>query len=138
MRPSCWWKRIPRERPSSGPISAGLARTYTEIGEQLGAGASVAALGPDYGTGLEYWGWIIPAVWPTTADLLWRDSIGQGAQTAELFTQQAVGKDFFLVTSLDELDSQPELANLLKAQYPVYRQGAGYVIYDLRAAHAGK
>ena len=43
------------------------------------------------------------------------------------------GVEYFLVTAFGQLDSQPELAEIL-ASYPVAAQGDGYVLYDLKPA----
>jgi hypothetical protein len=40
-------------------------------------------------------------------------------------------RKYFLVTDMTEYDQQPELKAMLTANYPVYDQGQGYIIYDL-------
>jgi hypothetical protein len=116
--------------------AAALANTWESVGQALGHGASVIALVDDYGTGLKYLAWINPALWPTAADIQWRESIGQGFDFNEYFDGQAAGKEFFVVVLFDELDRQPELRELLSERYPVFRQGASYLIYDLRSPKA--
>lgn len=111
-------------------------QSWQEIGQALGSEASVIALVPDYGMGLEYYAWINPQIWPTSADVSFRESAGQSFDFAEYFASQAAGKDFFVVTLLDDLDQQPQLKELLTARYPVYQQGQSYLIFDLRARGA--
>jgi len=108
------------------------AQVWQEIGEVLGPGASVAALVPDYGGGLKYWGWINPSVWPTADEINWRESIGQGGNYPSWFDEQAAGKDYFVVTLLDDLDRQPELKSLLYQRYVVMKQSPDYLIFELR------
>lgn len=108
------------------------AAAWKAVGQELGPGASVIALVDDYGTGLKYWAWINPALWPTAAEIRWQENNGQDFNFAEFFSDQVASKDFFVITLLDELALQPDLRGQLSARYPVYRQGAGFLIYDLR------
>ncbi len=108
------------------------AQAWTAVGQALGPGASVVALVDDYGVGLKYYGWINPTLWPTAADIQWQDSVGQNFNFSEYFQNQVTGKDFFVVALPEELDLQPELKALLSTRYPVFRQGPGFVIYDLK------
>ncbi len=112
--------------------AAAQAQMWAAIGHDLGPSASVVALVPDYGAALEYWGWITPATWLTSADIRWQESLGENFDVRAEFSGLAEGKDFFLVTELADLDLQPELKQLLDADYPLYRQSKDYVIYDLR------
>lgn len=105
---------------------------WEDLGRVLGPGASVVALAPDYGYALAYWGWITPGSWYTQAELSYREGIGQGQDFAGLFAEKTAGRDFFVVTLMDELEQQPELENWLEAHYPLYDEGRGYRIYDLR------
>jgi hypothetical protein len=40
--------------------------------------------------------------------------------------------NYFLVTDFDEFDRQSELKERLFSSYPVYLEGDGYLIFDLR------
>jgi hypothetical protein len=82
--------------------------------------------------GLKYWGWINPSVWPTAEEINWRESIGQGGNYPSWFDEQAAGKDYFVVTLLDDLDRQPELKSLLYQRYVVMKQSPDYLIFELR------
>jgi hypothetical protein len=42
------------------------------------------------------------------------------------------GKQYFVITDLDELEKQPDLKDHLAGQYAVYNKGDGYIIYDLQ------
>ncbi len=108
------------------------AQFWTDLGQTLGPGASVVALAPDYGYALAYYGWITPGSWYTQSDLQYYASIGQSEDFASLFADKTKGRDFFVVTLMDEFDQQPELKDYLQANYPVFAQGSGYLIYDLR------
>ncbi len=70
------------------------AKTWETVGQSLGPGASVIALVDDYGTGLKYWAWINPALWPTAAEIQWRESTGQKFDFTIFFGDQVAGKDF--------------------------------------------
>ncbi|NMB90339.1 MAG: phospholipid carrier-dependent glycosyltransferase, partial [Chloroflexi bacterium] len=109
--------------------SAEVAK-YQAIGQELGPGSSVVALSPDYGYRLSYWAWINPNNWLSTADQDWQAQIGQGVDFSTYFEQQAGGKDYFVVTSLDELDQQPELRQYLYQHFAVLHDSDDYLIFD--------
>jgi hypothetical protein len=102
---------------------------YQELGALIGHDKKVIELSGDYGYRLEYFGWVNGALWPGTADTNVREMAGQ---TAPEFADYTAGQDLFVITSLDELNRQPELRDTLAADYPVWAQGEGYLIYDLR------
>lgn len=113
--------------------AAAQARVWEEIGHLLGPGASTAALVPDYGGGLKYWGWINPALWPTENEIQWQESLGDVSEFTARFDEIAAGKDFFIITLFDELERQTDLKSLLYERYPVYHQSPDYLIFDLRS-----
>ena len=49
-----------------------------------------------------------------------------------LFEEETEGKDYFVVTLLSELDSQPHLNKLLFENYPVLKETDEYLIFDIR------
>jgi 4-amino-4-deoxy-L-arabinose transferase-like glycosyltransferase len=112
--------------------AAAQAKMWTEIGQTLGHGASVVALVPDYGVGLKYYAWINPTLWATEDDLAFAYSGGEQPEFATYFADQAVGRDYFVVSLLDELDQQPLLKKQLTDHYPILKQTRDYVIFDLR------
>ncbi|MFZ5912130.1 MAG: ArnT family glycosyltransferase [Chloroflexota bacterium] len=107
------------------------AAWWEEIGAALGREASVVALSQDYGLRLAYWGWVDAAVWPSSGDAYRAQVLGGGRDFEAFFEKMAGKKAYFLVADMDDFARQPELQALL-AGYPVYAQGEGYVIYDLR------
>jgi hypothetical protein len=108
------------------------AQMWAEIAARLGRVARLTALTPDYGSRLAYWGWLDSAAWPVAGDIAYHSDLrGAQADFEARFQQVALKRDFFLVTLPDELGLQPLLQDRL-AQYPVYIQGEGYVVYDLR------
>jgi 4-amino-4-deoxy-L-arabinose transferase-like glycosyltransferase len=105
--------------------AAARADAWAQIGAQLGPNASVAALVPDYGTALQYYGWINPILWPSLAD------IGDRSMQS-IFADQAASRAYFLVTSLDEFERQPELKGMLYQSYNILSESPDYLIFDLR------
>jgi hypothetical protein len=91
----------------------------------------IVAFTQDYGSRLEYWGGISTFTWPYVGDLTYARVRGDDISFDVLFEEQSSKKDFFLVTDFEEFDRQSLLKERLKA-YPVYMQGDGFVIYDLR------
>lgn len=103
---------------------------WEEISASLGQDASLIALTEDYGLRLAYWGWQNAAIWPSSGDMYLSQVRGGGRNFEAFFERVAGKKAFFLVTDLEDFTRQPELQALL-ANYPVYVQGDGYIIYDL-------
>lgn len=88
-----------------------------------------------YGNLLSYYGWRTVSLWPTTPELNLAGLRGnQPAEFEAFFLDRTEGMSYFLVTAFNQLREQPELAEYLQAHYPVFSQGDGYIIYDLRLA----
>ena len=92
---------------------------------------SVIALIQDYGSSLEYWGLRTVPIWPYTGDPVFSRIQGKESRFEELFSDYSSRKEFFLVTDFDELSRQTQLRERLN-NYPVYMEGDGFVIFDLR------
>ncbi len=108
------------------------ASMWESISQMLGPDARVVALTQDYGSRLAYWGWLDSAQWPVSGDLSYHEDLrGAQADFDERFKNLASKRDFFLVTLPDELKAQPMLKERL-ATYPIFAEGDGHVIYDLR------
>jgi len=108
------------------------AKYYQDLGNLIGHDKKVVEVSGDYGYRLAYFGWVNGTYWPSVMDVNLRELAGQSVSdfSAE-FAHYAAGKDLFVVTSLAELDSQPELKKYLADHYPVLAQGEGYLIYNL-------
>jgi hypothetical protein len=108
------------------------AAMWAGIGQGLGPRAKITALAQDYGARLEYWGWERSVSWPLYGDLVYHEDL-KGAKRAfdDRFAALTAKSDYFLVTLPQELARQPELEERLSS-YPVFLQGDGYIIYDLR------
>ena len=108
------------------------AAMWAEIGEQFDEGARLVALTQDYGSRLEYWGWRESANWPYRGDAGFANIRGGAFSFDDLFNRYASKMSYFLVTDFDEFNKQPELKERLFGSYPVYAQGDGYLIFDLK------
>jgi hypothetical protein len=104
------------------------------MGEAMPAEGDIIGLTHDYGTRIGYYGWRAVTLWPTRADFdVAALRSGEGTPEFErLFQEKTAGKEFFLVTLMGELDAQPALKAMLYDHFPIYAQGAGYVLFDLR------
>jgi len=107
------------------------AAFWQTLGNKL-HGYNVLALTQDYNCRLSYWGWFDAAYFPSLGDFQHQATAGSTEDPLQAFKADAAGKDLFVDTMLDELDAQPEFKALLYATYPVFDQGQGYVIFDLR------
>ncbi len=104
---------------------------WENLGEHLGQDASVVGLLQDSGARLAYWGWVEAEDWLSSGDFNVRTLAGQEVDAQSLFEQKIQGKDYFVVTILQELNRQPELVNLL-SPYAILEQTNDYIIYDLK------
>jgi len=108
------------------------AAMWAEIGAQFDQKARVVALTQDYGSRLQYWGWRTVSTWPYGGDAAYVN-IRRGVFTFDhLFNQHVSKRSYFLVTDFEEFDRQPELKERLFNSYPVYSEGDGYLIFDLK------
>jgi hypothetical protein len=108
------------------------AAMWAEIGEQFDKRARIIALTQDYGSRLQYWGWQIVSTWPYNGDTAFAN-IRAGVFTFDdLFNRYSSKKSYFLVTDFDEFNRQTELKDRLFNFYPVYAEGDGYLIFDLK------
>ncbi len=106
---------------------------WQELSDLIGHEKAVIQLSGDYGYRLAYFGWVGGPCWLTLADRNLRLMAGQRLPDfAADFAEQTAGMDLFVVTSLPELENQPELAQYLSAHFPLFSEGDGYLIYDLR------
>lgn len=106
---------------------------WAEIGDILGHSSSVIGLTHDYGNRLAYYGWVTPRIWLPLGHQSFRELQGKPPiEVQQWFAEKAGNKDFFLVTMLNQFEKQPELKDLLFGNYPVFAQGDGYLIFDLR------
>jgi hypothetical protein len=106
---------------------------WANIGELLDHNPSVIGLVHDYGNRLTYYGWVTPKIWPPLGQQALRELQGKPSiEVKEWFDNKAGNKDFFLVTMKNQFNKQPELQQLLYDNFPVYSEGDGYLIFDLR------
>jgi hypothetical protein len=108
------------------------AAMWAEIGQQFDNGARVIALTQDYGSRLEYWGGRRFSTWPYVGDGIYANIRAGKSSFDDLFSSYSGKMRYFLVTDFEEFDKQPELKERLFNSYPVYREGDGYLIFDLK------
>jgi hypothetical protein len=104
---------------------------WQAIGKEL-QGKTALALTEDYNGRLSYWGWDDAAYLPASNELIHRELAGHDAEVAKVFAADSVGKDFFLVTMMDDPTMTGGLMDYLQKTYPIYNEGKGYIIFDLR------
>jgi 4-amino-4-deoxy-L-arabinose transferase-like glycosyltransferase len=107
------------------------ATRWVQIGDLLGHSSNVVALTQDYGERLNYWGWQNAIIWPNSNDIDYHELRGPSINSRIVFANMTKGKTYFLVTDFVELNRQVALKQDLSG-LPVYAQGDGYIIYDLR------
>jgi hypothetical protein len=111
----------------------GEAASFARIQTNLGRKAKVVALTEDYGYRLAYWGWMNARIWPSYGDLIYQQKLRKSpSEFRKTFTSLTSGMDYFLITWLEELEYQPELKSHLLQNYPVFENGDGYLVFDLK------
>jgi hypothetical protein len=105
------------------------------IGEALPDDGQIIALTHDYGNRLAYYGWKRVQIWPSLADNNLNVLRGgnNGEDNARVFAEKTECCRYFLVTQFGELEKQAELKNILTTNFPVYAEGDGYQVFDLKA-----
>ena len=109
-----------------------LAESYREAGDILRDQGKTVALNEDYGYRLNYWGWLNVTPWPSAGDLWYQEKRGDPQGFAQTFNKHAKDRAFFLITDFDEWEKQVDLRKYLLANYPLYAEDDGYLIFDLR------
>jgi hypothetical protein len=110
---------------------------WSALGEKLGQNGPVLTISQDYGYRLAYWGWQQVDSWYDSGDLELRSLDGRQLDLGERFIEQAAGKSFLVVTQMGKLDQQPEIKDFITKTYPVFAEGQGYIIFDLRPVPLG-
>ncbi len=105
---------------------------WQEMGQRLGNDSKVVALSEDYGYRLSYWGRITPMNWMNTEDIRIRQEAGQTYNFENYFKSEVQGRDYFVVTLMDELEKQPELKAILFDKYNISFQDMRSIIFDLK------
>ena len=116
---------------------------WQKIGRELPTDGEIIALTHDYGRELQYYAWTSPRIWPYVADLSLSMQRNQNLNAKvdqvklynDMFASLTQGCRYFLVDLFGELDAQPLLKSRLYDHYPIYKQGDGYVIFDLSKPH---
>jgi hypothetical protein len=92
----------------------------------------------EQGYRIAYYGWRHVTPWPYTPQdeqALSGDDPQAGFQA--LFTNYVKGQDYFVVTLFSEFKNHPLLNAYLNDHYAVYKQGDGYLVFDLTQPKAG-
>lgn len=108
-------------------------RFWEKLGDQLGHESQVTGLMSDYGYRLAYWGWVDVSPWLQISDINLRELAGQEIDLDEAFHSAIEGKDYFVITLMDEFERQPDLKYALDANYPLIEFTDEVRIYDLNA-----
>jgi hypothetical protein len=104
---------------------------YQDLGEKL-KDYSVISITPDYGYRLGYWGWKQTVNWQSVGDFTLRELAGQEIDRETAFLNAIDNRDLFLVTNFEEFNRQPEVKAFLTETFPIFEEGEGYLIFDLR------
>lgn len=109
----------------------GESAYWQQIASYLPTDGKIIALTQDYGYRLMYYGWRKVALWPIRGERTLSSLRGSDKEFEEFFAKRTEGKDYFLITSFNQLNDQPDLKQTLRERYPLIAEGSGYLIYDL-------
>jgi 4-amino-4-deoxy-L-arabinose transferase-like glycosyltransferase len=110
----------------------GEAAFWQGLAQEL-RGYKVVALSDDYNHRLSYFGLLDVPYLLSYGDMNLRKLAGHPVDAERMYyIQKLEGRDFFLITMLDELNLQPVLKEVLYSRYKLYKQGERYLIFDLR------
>jgi 4-amino-4-deoxy-L-arabinose transferase-like glycosyltransferase len=101
------------------------------IASYLPDDGKIVALTQDYGYRLMYYGWRKVRLWPTRGERTLSSLRGSEKEFEEYFEKRIGGRKYFLITSFNQFNSQPDLREMLRDNYPIYAEGSGYLIFDL-------
>lgn len=104
---------------------------WEEIGKHLPTDGKILALTQDYGYRIMYYGWRKVILWPNRGEIALSELRGEGKEFEDFFDRRSEGMNYFLITTFRQLNEQADLKTHLEQNYPVYAEGAGYLIYDL-------
>ena len=105
---------------------------WQDITGKLPDDGKILALTQDYGYRLMYYGWRKVTLWPNRGEQKLMELRGDEKLFEDYFNKRSEGKSYFLVTSFNQFNDQPDLQQHLDQNYPVLAEGNGYLIYDLR------
>ena len=78
-----------------------------------------------------HYGWRKVVLWPNRGEQGVNELRGSNKEFQQFFDKRIAGKSYFLVTAFRQFDDQPMLKEYLYANYPIYAEGPGYIIFDL-------
>jgi len=61
-----------------------------------------------------------------------RGTENKGEDFEKFFNKHTEGYDYFVVTAKGQFEAQTDLREYLYANYPVYSEGNGYLVFDLK------
>ncbi len=105
---------------------------WEKLGKALPKEGDLIGITHEDGYRIAYYGMRHVTPWPYSTG--YEASLGTEdpmSKFALLFKNATVGQDYFVVTLFKQLDAQPLLKAYLYDHYPIYRQGGGYLIFDL-------
>jgi 4-amino-4-deoxy-L-arabinose transferase-like glycosyltransferase len=121
---------------AKGLDNYGDAAGFARIGDAIPQGSKVVGLTHDYGFPVMYYGWRVIRYWPASIDFAMSEARNPGsgslADFETFFAEKTAGMDLFLVTLFGDLDAQPLLKDRLTQNYPIFAEGDGYILFDLK------
>ena len=112
---------------------------WRRAGEVVNHSTRTVFLARWYGEPLQYHGELSGILWPSSDDMSFAAREGVPPDTAEHRLQQYIadGAEYFVVTDLDDLEEQPDLARML-ARFPLVTASEDLLVFDLRGYRSSR
>jgi len=108
---------------------------YQKVAGFVPRGSKIIVLSQDYGNRIAYYGWISPRPWKSPPADTVDDPYPQDLSNfSAYFEEYTAGFDYFIITRLKDFRSREYLAAYLQEHYPIFREGGGYLIFNLSEA----
>jgi 4-amino-4-deoxy-L-arabinose transferase-like glycosyltransferase len=105
---------------------------WQKIASFLPVDGKIMALTQDYGYRLMYYGWRKVTLWPNRGEQNLSQLRGSEKEFQAFFVKHTANASYFLITSFNQFDDQPDLKQYLYDHYPIIAQAPGYLIFDLK------
>jgi 4-amino-4-deoxy-L-arabinose transferase-like glycosyltransferase len=105
---------------------------YQKVAGFVPRETKIIVLSQDYGNRIAYYGWISPRPWKSPPSSAIDDPYPEDLENfSQYFEDYTAGFDYFIITRLRNFRSRDYLAAYLQDNYPVHREGGGYLIFSL-------
>lgn len=106
---------------------------WQKLGQALPKVGNLVGITHEMGYRIAYYGWQHVTPWLFTAadEQALSGTANPQAEFVTRFENATIGQDYFVITLMNDFNTQPMLKSYLNGRYPIYAEGDGYLIFDL-------